>query len=209
MEQELSRSGHGPDQILEKGYDLSDREIEILKTLNQDAESTVAFQGLKRKLGIHQEILSRSLTRLHRDGLIERTPDGYKLKRKDSSLLGKDLERTLPIIRSYLPPSIGLQTLIMNLRGSWFGRLRWLRYSETDAEKVLTWITEDGKVQIELKLTNASITIQARAGESVDIREATIAAHELYGHIANLYTRQLRQNGILFLTMGSRQPTAS
>ena len=209
MEQELSRSGHGPDQFLEEDYDLSQREIEILKALNQDGESTVAFQGLKRKLGMHQEILSRSLTRLQRDGLVERTPEGYKLKRKDSALLGEGSERVLPIIRSYLPPSIGLQTLIMSSRGSWFGRLRWLRYSETDAEKVLTWITEDGKVQIELKLTNASITIQARVGESVDMREATIAAHELYGHIANLYTKLLRQNGISFLQIGSRQPTAS
>lgn len=192
-----SKSGLG---AFSEDYQLSSRELEILKALNQEGESTVAFQGLKRKLGLHQETLSRALTRLHRDGLIERTTEGYRINKKASQiqLPVEYSERTLPIAQSYLPP-IDLHSLVQNLRGSWFGRLRWLRYSEIDAETVLTWITEDGDAQIDLRISDDSMTIQAQVKENTDVRKAVIAAHELYGRVSNLCTKPVQQGGILLL----------
>lgn len=177
-------------------YDLNSREIEILRSISQDGDTVVAFQGLKRKLGLHQETLARGLSRLQRDGLIEKSSEGYRMSKKANiQLSDAQPSIVLPIIRSYLPFSINLQSFINTLRGSWFGRLRWLGYSN-NSETLLTWITDDGSVQVELKIADAAITVQARVRESADVREAVIAAHELYSHISSIYTKQLKQNGM-------------
>ncbi|MBI2184714.1 MAG: MarR family transcriptional regulator [Thaumarchaeota archaeon] len=198
-------------EAFEEDYELSSREIEILKALGTEGESTVSFQGLKRKLGMHQETLSRALARLHRDGFVERTPDGYRLNRKAAPRLPLSeggSERTLPVIRAYVPPFVDTKTLFTALRGSWFGSLRWLRYAETEGEAVLTWITEKGDVQVDLRVRDGSMTIQARVGESVDMRRALIAAHELYRHLASFYTKQLG-SGVMLLSSESSEPRAS
>ena len=158
----------------------------------------VAFQGLKRKLGMHQETLARSLARLQRDGFIEKSAEGYRVSRK-AGLMRTDAQPSvaIPVIHSYLPFSIGLQNFINELRGTWFGKLRWLGHSSNASENILTWITDDGFIQVELKINNASIAVQARVKESADAREAVIAAHELYAHISETYTKQLKKSGIL------------
>lgn len=198
-------------EAFEEDYDLSSREIEILKELGQEGESTVSFQGLRRKLGMHQETLSRALTRLHRDGFVERGPDGYRLNRKAAPrmpLSEGGSERTLPVIRAYLPPFVDVKSLFTALRGSWFGSLRWLRISETDGEAVLTWITDDGGIQVDLKVRDGSMTIQTRASGSVDVRRALVAAHELYRHLSSFYTKQLG-TGVMMLHAGPAEPQAS
>jgi hypothetical protein len=106
----------------------------------------------------------------------------------------------MPVIRSYLPFSIDLQNFINELRGTWFGKLRWLGHSSNASENVLTWITDDGSIQVELKITNASIAVQARVKESADAREAIIAAHELYAHVSETYTKQLKKSGVLLIS---------
>lgn len=105
----------------------------------------------------------------------------------------------MPVIRSYLPFSIDLQNFIDELRGTWFGKLRWLGHSSNASENILTWITDDGSIQVELNITSASIAVQARVKESVDAREAVIAAHELYAHVSETYTKQLKKSGILLV----------
>ena len=158
----------------------------------------VAFQGLKRKLGIHQETLARSLARLQKDGFIEKSSEGYKVSSKAaSSLHDAQPSVVMPVIRSYLPFSIDLQNLIDVLRGTWFGKLRWFGHSINSSESILTWVTDDGSIQVELKITNASITAQARVKESADVREAVIAAHEVYTHVSETYTKELKKSGIL------------
>jgi hypothetical protein len=158
----------------------------------------VAFQGLKRKLGIHQETLARSLARLQKDGFIEKSAEGYRISRKAASNL-HDAQPSvvMPVIRSYLPFSIDLQSLINVLRGTWFGKLRWFGHSINSSESILTWVTDEGSIQVELKITNASITVQARVKESADVREAVIAAHEVYTHVSETYTKELKKSGIL------------
>jgi DNA-binding Lrp family transcriptional regulator len=182
-----------------EGY-LSSRDAEILRSINEDGESVVAFQGLKRKLGMHQETLARSLARLQREGFIEKSAEGYRVSRKAG------LTHTfaqpgvlIPVIRSYLPFSIDLQNFANELKGTWFGKLRWLGHSSHDSENILTWITDDGSIQVELKIDRLSIAVQARVKESADVREAVIEAHELYARVSETYTKQLRKSGLLVL----------
>jgi len=184
-------------EFSEETYDLGDRELEILKALNQEDSSTVAFQGLKRKLGMHQESLSRALTRLHRDGLVEKTPDGYRIGKKVGLPSGADRspdKKILPIIQAYIPHSIDMDNLVSDLKGTWFGGLRWLGLAETDTEKVLTWITENGESQLDLRFARDSMIIEAQVNISTNIAEAITAAHEIYSRVSSLYTKTKEEN---------------
>lgn len=178
-------------------YDLDYRELEILKALNQEDSSTVAFQGLKRKLGMHQESLSRALTRLHREGFVEKTPSGYRICKKVDLPTGADRnsdKKILPIIQAYIPQSLEMDNLVSDLKGTWFGGLRWLGFAETDAEKVLTWITENGESQLDLRFARDSMIIEAQVDLSTNLAEAITAAHEIYSRVSNLYTKIREEN---------------
>src|SRR5437773_11788353 len=59
--------------------DLREHDREVLEFLSQDPSSQVAFQGLRRRLGIHPEQLSRALHRLADDNLVEHTDLGYRV----------------------------------------------------------------------------------------------------------------------------------
>lgn len=181
----------------EETYDLDDRELEILKALNQEDSSTVAFQGLKRKLGMHQESLSRALTRLNRDGFVEKTPDGYRIGKKVGlpSAAGRNPDKKiLPIIQAYVPHSTDMNNLVSDLKGTWFGGMRWLGLAETDTEKVLTWITENGESQLDLRFARDSMIIEAQVNISTNLAEAITAAHEIYSRVSSLYTKTKEDN---------------
>src|SRR5947209_9720163 len=62
--------------------DLRDHDREVLEFLSHDPDSQVAFQGLRRRLGIHPEQLSRALHRLADSELVERTDLGYRVSRR-------------------------------------------------------------------------------------------------------------------------------
>src|SRR3989442_14957634 len=62
--------------------DLRDHDREVLEFLSPDPDSPVAFQGLRRRLGIHPEHLSRVLHRLADRELVERTDLGYRVSRR-------------------------------------------------------------------------------------------------------------------------------
>jgi len=61
-------------------FDFDDREREVLKLLSSEQNALFSFQGLRRRLGLHQETLTRTLKRLEEAHVIERSPEGYKLK---------------------------------------------------------------------------------------------------------------------------------
>ena len=56
---------------------LDDRVLVALEEMN----GRIAFSGLRRTLGAHPESLSRALRRLEREGLIERSEQGYRSTR--------------------------------------------------------------------------------------------------------------------------------
>ena len=62
----------------------------IIRTLEADG-GTMAFQGLRRRMNIHQEKLSRALQRLEGDGYVQHTSKGYVLTEKGSSLAQRGL----------------------------------------------------------------------------------------------------------------------
>src|SRR5712692_4948956 len=154
--------------------DLSPRDTGILRAIQEEGLTVFSFDGLKRLLGVHQEMLSRVLDRLEDEGLLEKVADGYRLTVKGSQPIARPLSSTqprIPIVQSLLPHDVDVQRIIAGLKGRWFGSLRWLGYSQTDEGLVLKWITEDS-IQIEAKFSENYLSIDAKVGEEKDVSQA-------------------------------------
>jgi hypothetical protein len=179
-------------KILQDANDLDLRsgDWQVLDAFH-DQESSLAFQGLKRSLGMHQETLSRALHRLESDHLVERTEDGYRLTQRGSEVIhvpvrGQPTKRS-KILETYLPSDVPSSDVISRLKYSWFSTLRWLGFSGNNDESVLTWVTEDGRTQVRARFegNHLSIEINPDIGEKSDL--AIKSAHELAARIIREY----------------------
>ena len=180
--------------------DLTPRDSNILHAIQDEGLTVFAFDGLKRLLGVHQEMLSRVLDRLEDEGLLEKVSEGYRLTDRGSHQVAHPLSSTqprIPIVQSLLPHDIDVQRIIAGLKGRWFGSLRWLGYSQTDEGLVLKWITEEDNIQIDAKFTENYLGIDAKVGEEKDVSQAVKASHQLMGHISRLYREPRRGRNLL------------
>src|SRR6266704_5523654 len=179
--------------------ELTARDSSILHAIQDEGLTVFAFDGLKRLLGVNQEMLSRVLDRLEDEGLLEKVSEGYRLTDRGSQQVARPLSSTqprIPIVQSLLPHDIDVQRIIVGLKGRWFGSLRWLGYSQTDEGLVLKWITED-TIQIDAKFTDNYLSIEAKVGEEKDVSQAVKASHQLMGHISQLYGGPRRGRNLL------------
>jgi len=154
----------------------------ILLTL-QGLPGRIAFSGLRRVLHAHPESLSRSLRRLEREGLVERSPDGYRALGEpvgSSPNLPSDLR---PIARVDLPPGALPESVLGRLSGRWFGSLRWVGVVDRPGGRLLAWARRDGVGYVLLGIERGVLRVFVR-GESSgdDVSEAEDAAYELLGH---------------------------
>jgi len=191
----VASGDHG---IASEMQDLRESDREVLELLRNEPSSAVGFQGLKRRLHLHPEKLSRALRRLERDDLVEKTDLGYRIGVRAMDLLTptamKPATPSIPILQTFLPPEIDLQELATYLRGTWFGALRWYGLMETPEELTLSWLSEDDAIQIDARLRTGALSIDAHLSEASQFPAATMAGHELFQHIAQAYGR-VRMNG--------------
>jgi hypothetical protein len=82
-----------------------------------------------------------------------------------------------------------VQELISNLRGRWFGLLRWLGLSETNESVTLKWITEDGDIQVDAKINETALTIDAKFLHHENLNLALKAAYQLMTYIGRICSR--------------------
>src|SRR6266581_4706798 len=179
--------------------ELTPRDSNILQAIQEEGLTVFAFDGLKRLLGVHQEMLSRVLDRLEDEGLLEKVSEGYRLTNRGSQQVARPLSSTqprIPIVQSLLPHDVDVQRIIAGLKGRWFGSLRWLGYSQNEEGLVLKWITEDS-IQIDAKFTDNYLSIEAKVGEEKDVNQAVKASHQLMGHISQLYGGPKRGRNLL------------
>src|SRR5467141_4382714 len=163
-ENSLGFAGLGQSDEIE----LTPRDSNILQAIQEEGLTVFAFDGLKRLLGVHQEMLSRVLDRLEDEGLLEKVAEGYRLTDRDSQQVARPLnsiQPRIPIVQSLLPHDIDVQRIIAGLKGRWFGSLRWLGYSHNAEDLVLKWITEEDSIQIDAKFTENYLSIDAKVGE--------------------------------------------
>ena len=180
--------------------ELTPRDSNILQAIQEEGLTVFAFDGLKRLLGVHQEMLSRVLDRLEDDGLLEKVSEGYKLTVRGSQQVPRPLSSAqprIPIVQSLLPHDTDVQRIISGLKGRWFGSLRWLGYSQNEDGLVLKWITEETGIQIDAKFTENYLSIDAKVREDKDVSQAVKASHQLMGHISQLYGGPRRGRNVL------------
>jgi DNA-binding PadR family transcriptional regulator len=180
--------------------ELTPRDTNVLHAIQEEGLTVFAFDGLKRLLGVHQEMLSRVLDRLEDEGLLEKVSEGYRLTDRGNQHVARPLSSAqprIPIVQSLLPHDVDVQRIIAGLKGRWFGSLRWLGYSQTDEGLVLKWITEENSIQIDAKFTENYLSIDAKVGEEKDVSQAVKASHQLMGHISQLYGGPRRGRNLL------------
>lgn len=185
---------------------LNDKDKMTLNIIREEELTDFSFDGLRRRLGIHQQTLSRILDRLEDRGIIEKTPRGYTVTKKgrrrletyllniDSNLVASPY---FPLIQTLLPGDIGMPLLLSTLQSKWFGTLRWFGcsrkdYDDNNDEVTFKWLTEDGEIQVDATFSSSSLSIDAKflKENHTMMSDAIKAAHQLIDHIIRLYSRQ-------------------
>jgi len=173
--------------------DLREHDREVLEFLSRDPAAQVAFQGIRRRLGIHPEQLSRALHRLAEDDLVQKTEVGYRVTPKALSIFSpKEWSSDRPgatVLQTYLPADVDVRALVGSLRGSWIGPLRWYGLVESGEELRLSWALEDESIQLDVRIQAGQLTITAHVDSHDRHDEATRLGHLLFRQIAGEVSR--------------------
>lgn len=186
--------------------------LEALASSFEDA-GAVSFQGIRRKLGLHQETLSRSLHRLERDGFVGKINSDYVVSTKGASVLNRSRagvshssssfhESFLPtsILRTILPPNATELELEQALSHKWFGNLRWYGSSHGEEGTILSWTTDDGKLRLSAVISDGYLSVESQATTKKSMEEAIRAAYEIFDHVSRVFKYRdlnaMRQNSL-------------
>jgi DNA-binding MarR family transcriptional regulator len=168
--------GQYSDIIDDHDNPISDNEIQTLlelgiERISKDMNFQASFQGLKRRLQIHQQKLIKALRRLNERGLIEKTPEGYQLTPSGTKIALQLLRVPLqenqeknecnqkPIMESTQvfysanqlegqDRTLTPETFLQNLKGKWFGKYRFVGQAFNADKAVVEFTFEDGEVHV-------------------------------------------------------------
>jgi DNA-binding transcriptional ArsR family regulator len=175
--------------------DLDERELEVLRFLSSEQNAYFSFQGLRRGLGLHQETLTRTLKRLEEAHAIERAPQGYKLRNADggfSFTVNTNQTNLKPLVDAYLPAQIDVTILFQKLKGRWFSNFRWLAYSHDGRQLSMSWISEDGQMQLQARISERKIAVFVQSSANVEESSQVAAAYQLFDHISKAAEEMLQ-----------------
>ena len=213
MEEGKPRFQSGP---AEEESPLGDRESRVLEELAREQGAQVAFQGLRRKLDLHQETLSRTLRRLERDGLVEKEETGYRLTPGGAAALrvrdkGAVENRPLTVVEAILPHHIGPEEVAAQLSHRWFRGLRWYGTAESAGGVALTWLSEAGGFAVRLRVWRGRLALEVGgAGQAgPDPSRGFAEARGILAAIAELYGLACGAGGAAgAMTLGAAAGTA-
>jgi DNA-binding transcriptional ArsR family regulator len=191
---------------------ISERDAEVIRTIEEEGLSVFTFDGLRRITGAHPETLSRTLERLEEDGIVIRSPEGYSTTDKAKEMVAirpaYDAGKRVQILRTYLPYGASTSGLVSALKGRWFDRMRWVGISEAEDGTVLKWVTDDGSALIDARLSMGMLDVEAKLKSDADLPKAVRAAHQLVGRISRLYSSTRPGGKSMLMQIGYFRPYA-
>ena len=172
---------------------FDNKEFEVIEVIGLEDLSCFTFEGLKRRLKVHPETLSRTLNRLAHDQVIKKADKGYCLTEKGKQLLKRqniaEVRSEVPVLQSFLPADFEINKLVVALQGRWFGNLRWLGYCKSKQDVTLKWITTDGKFVVSVVLTRGVFYVYTKSISEVDDSLAINVAYQLMGQVTKLISK--------------------
>lgn len=202
--------------------DFHNNDTKILSFLNQETGANYSFKGLLRKLNLHQQSLSRALSRLEDLGLIEKSSLGYKLSKNGESIMtlstksnlekrvgaleeGEEKEEEVEkkkngyvqLLQTYVPIDIKSDEIVHALIGKWFNNLRWIGMIESETgEYMLQWINDNNTFQIILRVISKYLIIETNANSDKEKVEAMIGSYRIFEQITKILRIKLEGLGI-------------
>ena len=173
--------------------ELKERDIDVIHVIYIEDLVHFTFEGLKRRLKIHPETLSRTLTRLTEDEILEKTDTGYSLTTKGKQLLKQQDQKSnptrVPVLQSFIPLELSIDKIASDLKGKWFGSLRWLGYSVSEGTVELKWITTNGEIIVSAVFTDGMLQIYSKAISETDFSSRLSVSYQLMGYITKLISK--------------------
>jgi hypothetical protein len=170
---------------------LGEVDEKVMRLLASDAVTNYSFQGMKRSLKLHQEKLSRSLSRLVATGLVGRADGGYAITKKGIRMVGSSVPGVQPIVvaTSFLPHDVDAYSAPMALKGKWFSGARWLGSSPSGLGTDLKWVSDDGETQIRVSIRDRMLDVSLASYPPEEEARARDLAIRLHGKIMNTLCR--------------------
>jgi DNA-binding MarR family transcriptional regulator len=178
--------------------DLHGNDTKVLSLLNEEG-SHYSFKGIMRRLGMHQQSLSRALHRLEELGLVEKSQAGYRLSRVGESAAAKAVialpkgRPYIQLLQTYIPVDIRPAQIVRALVGKWFGNLRWIGLIESGTGFTLQWASQDGTFQINLRMVADYVVIETNAASEKEKVQAMVGSYAIYQQITKILQDRLAQ----------------
>lgn len=178
---------------MERIYSFGEVDEKVMKLLASDAVTNFSFQGMKRSLKVHQEKLSRSLSRLVATGFVGRADGGYAITQKGMKVVRPSTStiQSITVASSYLPHDIDADAAPAALKGKWFNGVRWLGSSPSSQGTDLKWVSDDGETQIRVSLRERMLEVSLTSYPLGEEARARDLALRLHGKIMNTLYRSV------------------
>jgi DNA-binding Lrp family transcriptional regulator len=181
------------DESWTSSSELKERDLNVIQVINVEGLTYFTFEGLKRRLKIHPETLSRILTRLTEDEILKKTNNGYSLTAKGKQLLKQHNQRStptrIPVLQSFIPHDLSVNKIVSNLKGKWFGSLRWLGHSVSEGTVELKWITANGEIIVSAVFTDGMLQIYSKAISENGFSSRLSVSYQLMGYITKVISK--------------------
>ncbi len=172
----------------------------------EERSGRIPFSGLRRALGAHPESLSRALRRLEREGLIERSTEGYRSVRRPERTADPPTELR-SVARIDLPGGVDSAMVLEQLHGRWFGSLRWMGVVDRPDGRLLAWARRDGSGSVLLGVQDAALEIFISGDpERADPADSEDAAYELLVAVADTLRPHAVRSSVAFFASASVAP---